>query len=390
MIKKILCFLTVFIAVVCAVIPAYASSAGNNLIATEPYAPYGDFYILFEHEDTQYNISLTDSVFDASIDSQLAYGDTFYKKSTKFITYPAGNYYPGSHTVTITSFEAMLDGFTVIGGPYVFSENNTPPSLKLPSNWKGSAHIEYDLNTTNYNGLKHQTYDIEITGGEDISLFVVNDVFTDYTIIQNYKAVFIPMNSAVYSDTVCGVYELKDFCESPPKQINEQVTFTSNGSTYNELVIWSSNRFYYRPTVGSSSGQLLVYNNNSWQYPQYKTIDFGTQPQSVTAEFSAWLEMNAVAYIGSNFELEFTYDINTSSCVTYLQQRYHERLGVYNQNLGYAEGQKLHNVNWVDWIVTSVGAFFSLNIFPGLSIGLIFGALVVILLVVVFIKIFGR
>ena len=110
--------------------------------------------------------------------------------------------------------------------------------------------------------------------------------------------------SVVIEDAaICGVWKFNDTIDAKSFPIvlgmgRQAVNFstTVNGTTTNWVYMGNGSGSYsshlYYSDEATPAGETSVY-SGSWHDEEYKTVDFGAEPQMVYSEFKEWLESNA-------------------------------------------------------------------------------------------------
>lgn len=113
--------------------------------------------------------------------------------------------------------------------------------------------------------------------------------------------------------TLSGVWVLNSTLERPTADIIQLVNFTSNGSNATRMTVKSSTSYALL--------NYMIINNiatygTSWVDEAYRTVDFGTDEQTVSDAFYTWLVDNAAA-LGDNDEpqVDQQYAIKESSLI---------------------------------------------------------------------------
>lgn len=76
--------------------------------------------------------------------------------------------------------------------------------------------------------------------------------------------------------------------------LSGQVNFTSNGTSF--VLMWNSwtTALAYGTEDNDNAVHAYDISDNSWLSEAYRTVDFGTTPQTVSENFYNWLTANAV------------------------------------------------------------------------------------------------
>ena len=95
---------------------------------------------------------------------------------------------------------------------------------------------------------------------------------------------------AVSDYTVSGVWVLNSSISfaSSGNTFTQKINFTSGGASWNELGVFTGAVRIY-----NFSSSYVISNSSGSVSSSYRTLDFGSSPQSVSADFYAWLTTNA-------------------------------------------------------------------------------------------------
>ena len=115
---------------------------------------------------------------------------------------------------------------------------------------------------------------------------------------------------------VSGVWVFNDVInEHAPRH---DVNFTSNGGVFNAVTsiitgnAYNGYKYYvaYRYDI-SSFEYAYSFEANAWYNKEYKTVDFGSTPQTVSQEFFDWLSTNATSQ--NSIDPPVTYELDKVS-----------------------------------------------------------------------------
>lgn len=199
---------------------------------------------------------------------------------------------------------SLLPAITTVSGVFTFDANNC-----LGLNDGGFADVPFTSNGQSFSNITVRKYSDELgyecvecyyddkrvingngpSGFEFVNGYETIDFGTEPQEIFENELSWLEANTVkpVY---ISGVWKFNDTISAP---INQTVKFTSNGTEY-QLI-----DFQYSSEWGGYDGyydtnQVFAASVTTWVTDGYRTIDFGTAPQLVSAGFFAWLEANAI------------------------------------------------------------------------------------------------
>lgn len=212
--------------------------------------------------------------------------------------------YNAEYGINITAYcDSISSGYTGEAGGYSVEPSyhlvSTSPDIGMESTY----YIVYGSDS----GWENDTY------GMDLQTITVTE---DTEVSEEFYAWF--MANTVEQKQISGVWRFKDVLIAPSKVFEQSVAFTLSGliefagvdfvARCSVMEWMHDDEFnvdtleyyvnYTDPSAGLDNNWVWVYENNEWNNSigeALKTIDFGTEPQTVSAEFYEWLKENAVS-----------------------------------------------------------------------------------------------
>ena len=225
---------------------------------------------------------------------------------------------------------------TLKAGTYRFNDVLTAPSGDLEQSVNFTANAVYIPDGVEYfatgNSLSVYVYAIalsyniisanpsntDLVGEKNVYIGAEGNLFVGWNpyLSEGIKTITIPEDTEVTAEfyewftanvvevvehTVSGVWKFKDVLSVPSDTITQDINFVVtgvNGSRIYITVTDSSDNIHPIFQYVNSELNLRVYGETQyWRTDDFgegiKTIDFGTEPQTVSAEFYEWLTANA-------------------------------------------------------------------------------------------------
>lgn len=133
-------------------------------------------------------------------------------------------------------------------------------------------------------------------------------IFSLLAVFALVVSLAVPSFAATTTYFISGVWEFNSELSASPytDYTSIEVNFTSRGNEYTSMNFQGSKYLLYGGSTAYS------FSNNSWNWPDYNTVDFGSSSQEVPAEFFTWLSQNATQLSGESAPGESTPEAPTT------------------------------------------------------------------------------
>lgn len=243
--------------------------------------------------------------------------------------------------------EATANGYYAVGGSYGYYKHIGKMLVDVFANgeWHSSENkLCYAETRPTENIVSGAVYYIEdenvlalYTGSSWYSIYTVDGVVADrsevtsetgtYVLVQEWKHFVAPSGTLTIIDNgtfdvtkvaivnanfarVCGIWRFNETVEKTGKgyiSITQNVNFTTaiEGKVYQCTGMWVDASNFSDPTHLEYQGDGVpsVYRGggDTWLYDSARTVNFGTEPQSVHPDYKSWLINNATRIDGDDF-----------------------------------------------------------------------------------------
>lgn len=114
------------------------------------------------------------------------------------------------------------------------------------------------------------------------------------TISSVTGAIAITVSAISSGPGLSGVWIFETCVLDSISAMSQTVNFASNGRNYAKMTMWKSNWWYLKYIINDDNYTIVYDADRSWLNEAYRTVDFGSTPQTVSQAFYTWFTANAV------------------------------------------------------------------------------------------------